>query len=150
MRLSLIIAFLALPILEIALLIKTGQAIGFWATLALVAGTAIWGAAVIRREGFSAIDRFSQVSEQLARGEAPLAPVLDHMLMMTGGMLLIFPGILSDVTGALLLVPVVRRGIGRWFRSTYAMEAPFEAGARDTFEKKRGPVIDGEFSRLDD
>jgi UPF0716 protein FxsA len=150
MRLSLIIAFLALPLLEIALLIKTGQTIGFWPTLALIAGTAIWGTIVIRREGFSAIDRFGQISEQLARGETPVAPVLDHMLLLTGGMLLIFPGILCDLAGALLLLPLVRRGIDLWVRSFFAMDVPPKADYRDPVDQKLGPVIEGEYTRLDD
>ena len=150
MRLSLIIAFLALPLLEIALLIKTGQAIGFLPTLAFVVGTAILGTSVIRREGFSALDRFGQVSEQMARGETPVATVVDHMLKITGGMLLILPGILTDVTGLLLLVPFIRRAVSTWFRSASTMEPPRQTGRRDPFDKERGPVIDAEFTRLDD
>lgn len=149
MRLSLIIAFLALPLLEIALLIKLGHAIGFWATVAFVIGTGLLGGSIIRREGFSAINRFRQVSEALERGETPVAPVFDHLLKVAAGLFLIFPGVLTDILGCLLLIPWTRRFISGWGRSAPTEPDPFRPHGRGPSDTN-GPIIEAEYTRLDD
>ena len=154
MRLSFIIAFLALPLLELALLIKTGQAIGFWATVAIMIATAVLGGMVLRNEGFSAMRRFEQVSEALTRGEAPVAAVLDHVLMISAGLLLILPGLITDSAGLLLLVPPIRTIIGRWVTTQFSIgpiETPaYRGGKGGATDPTAGPTIEGEFTRLDE
>ena len=83
-RLVLGLAFIALPMLELALLIKTGQAIGFWATLGLLVGAAVLGGAIMSRQGISVVRR---TQEAVAQGRPPVGPVLDGAFLLLAGRL---------------------------------------------------------------
>ena len=95
-RLVLGLTLIALPMLELALLIKTGQAIGFWATLALLVAAAVIGGAIMSRQGISVARR---TQEAIAQGRPPVGPVLDGAFLFLAGALLISPGFITDVHG---------------------------------------------------
>lgn len=105
LRLAALLAFLAFPILEIGLLIRAGQAFGFWRLALLVVVTAMLGSAVIRRTGLAVLTR---ARAHIERGRSGFAPMFDGLIHITAGMLLIFPGLISDVIGLILLIPAVR------------------------------------------
>src|SRR5512144_151178 len=88
--------FVALPLIELALLIKTGQVIGFWATMGIVIGTGLLGAQVVLRQSWTTV---RAMQEALARGRPPVAPVLDGAFLLLAGALLITPGLISDSVG---------------------------------------------------
>ena len=111
LRLTLGLILIALPVVELALLIKTGQAIGLWATLGLVVAAGLLGALILAHQGLSVLRRTQQ---SLAQGRPPVAPVLDGVFLLLAGALLITPGFLTDVLALLLLIPAVRRGVARW------------------------------------
>jgi UPF0716 protein FxsA len=108
---GLFLIFVAVPLLELALLIKVGQWIGFWPTLAIVIGTAGAGVAVMQSHGVRVMQ---QAMTSLAEGRPPVQPVVDGTFIMFAGLLLISPGIMTDIAGLLLLIPPVRRVVGRW------------------------------------
>jgi UPF0716 protein FxsA len=157
--------FIALPFLEIALLIKSGQVLGFWPTLAMVLGAGVAGAAVWSRQGLS-VARKTQYA--LAQGRPPVGPVLDGAFLLLAGALLIAPGFLTDAMALLLLIPPVRHRIMRWavrrvVERAHVQVRTFDAGS-DTGSRRepgrpspgggpaqgaaKGPVIEGEFERL--
>lgn len=105
LRLASLLAILAFPILEIGLLIRAGQSMGFWRLALIVIATAMLGSAVIRRTGLSVLTR---ARAQMERGGRSFNPLFDGLLQVTAGVLLIFPGLISDVLGLVLLVPAVR------------------------------------------
>lgn len=113
----LFLTFLAVPLIEIALFILIGQAIGVVPTLLGVLLTAIAGSLLIRWQGLSVLAR---MRETLDRGQLPARDVGDAMLIGLGGLLLLLPGYFSDLIGLLLLLPWTReliwRGLGRRFR----------------------------------
>lgn len=106
MRLGLFFIFAAIPFLELALLVKLGQSIGFWWTLALILSTAIAGAVVIRRQSLSVMQR---AMDAVGRGTTPVASVVEGVFVLIAGFLLITPGLITDALGLLLLIPPVRR-----------------------------------------
>ena len=107
-RLASVLAFLAFPILEIGLLIRAGQVLGFWKLALLVIATALLGSVVIRRTGFAVLTKARQ---QLEAGGRGFNPLLDGLLQITAGLLLIFPGLISDFLGLVLLIPAVRNAL---------------------------------------
>ncbi|WP_176427225.1 FxsA family protein [Rhodomicrobium vannielii] len=111
MPILLFLLFIGLPIAEIALFIEAGRLIGVLPTILLTIGTAIVGSVLMRVQGFSALNRFAQ---SLERGEMPLTPVIDGIGILAAGILLITPGLLTDVIGLALFVPPIRRAAGRW------------------------------------
>jgi UPF0716 protein FxsA len=148
---------IALPMAELALLIKAGQAIGVWATLGLVVGAVILGAAILAHQGTSVVRRMQQA---LAQGRPPVAPVLDGVFLVLAGVLLITPGFLSDALALLLLIPPARRGVARWCVKQLVARAHVQLraggkigdvpGQPPAAGSGQGPVIEGEFERLDE
>lgn len=126
-----LLIFVLLPIVELTLLFKLGNWIGWIPTLALVFGAGVAGAAVARFEGLRAALRMRQ---QLAHGALPAAEVFDGLLIAAAGVLLIVPGILSDVLGLVLLLPPTRKLGRRWLMHvvrTRLHVAMIRGGAQD-------------------
>jgi UPF0716 protein FxsA len=113
-----LLVFVAAPIVELTILIKLGNWIGWLPTLALVFGAGLAGAAVARIEGWKAALRLRQ---QLASGVLPAAEMFDGLLIGAAGLLLLLPGFVSDILGLALLVPPVRKfvrtSLMRWVRA---------------------------------
>lgn len=103
-RLFLII-LLALPLIEIALMIWVGQMIGLWPVLGLLVGAAVLGALLIRWQGVTVIARMRQ---NLMQGVMPTQALADTMMIGLAGLLLIVPGFISDVAAIALLVAPLR------------------------------------------
>jgi UPF0716 protein FxsA len=156
-RLILGLLFIALPFLELALLIKAGQMLGFWPTLAIVLGAGILGALIWSRQGVSVARKTQQA---LAQGKPPVGPALDGAFLLLAGALLIMPGFLTDVLALLLLVPPIRHKVSRWVvrrlvERAHVQVRSFEVRVQDASSpgspgagSVQGPVIEGEFERL--
>ncbi|MGW0188611.1 FxsA family membrane protein [Streptomyces sp. NPDC003362] len=150
LRTMLPLAVAAWLVLEIWLLTVVADAAGgFTVFLLLVAGFVL-GAAVIKRAGRRA---FQNLNEALQRGTAPSSGG-GSGLMMLGGLLLMLPGMISDVAGLLLLVPPLQKALGRYAERTVDRRlrraAPGSLG--DAFQQARmhrpdGKVVQGEVIR---
>lgn len=106
----LVFLFIALPVAELALLLKVGAAMGWFSTLMLVVATGVVGASLARRQGFQVIARLQRES---AQGRVPASAMVDGALIFVAAMLLITPGIVTDVVGFSLLIPPLRDAIKR-------------------------------------
>ncbi len=106
----LIFLFVAIPLVELAILLQVGQWIGLWPTVGLVVATGIGGAALARHQGLRA---FLAVQRELAEGRLPGRSLLDGLSILVGGAFLLTPGILTDIAGFSLLVPMSRRWLQR-------------------------------------
>ena len=110
MLLLLALAFLAVPIAELAVIIAVGRTIGIPETFALLVVMSLLGAWLARREGVAAWRRFQQA---LAAGRVPAAEVADGFMVLLAGALMLAPGFLTDVVAILLLLPPVRAVLRR-------------------------------------
>jgi UPF0716 protein FxsA len=106
----LLLSFLTLPLIEIALFIVIGQAIGLVPTLLGVLLTAVIGGLVLRWQGMAAIN---EMQLRMRNGELPARAMGDTMLIGLGGLLLLLPGYFTDLIGILLLLPWTRELIYR-------------------------------------
>lgn len=137
------IAFLLIPIIEIAVFILVGQAIGLWPTLLGVLLTAIAGMVLIRVEGRNVL---ADIRTTMAQGRLPTRSVADALMIGMAGLLLLTPGYFTDLMGLILLLPPVRaliyrRLAGRVRVVTVAgagFGPPPDAGPRDG----GGPTLD--------
>lgn len=93
-------AFLALPLIEIGLFVTLGGALGLWLTLGFVLGSAVLGVFILRRGAMG-----------VPPGRAGLMQLAGSGFSMLAALLLILPGFLTSFIGALLLIPLVQRGI---------------------------------------
>ena len=105
MFVRLLLLFTLVPIVELAVLIEIGQHLGMLPTVALVLATGALGAALARREGIQA---FHRLRDSIGQGSFPGEAILDGVLILGGGLLLLTPGILTDLLGFAALVPSTR------------------------------------------
>lgn len=126
----LLVLFIVVPIVEIFAIIQVGQAIGVWWTVGLLVADSILGSLLMRSQGRAAWRRFNAA---IAEGRAPAREVLDGVLVIFGGALLLTPGFVTDVFGALFLLPptraVLRRVLVRRFAARMVVSAPPRRGS---------------------
>jgi UPF0716 protein FxsA len=117
----LFLLFTVVPLIELYLLIGIGRVLGAGPTIALVLVTGALGAWFARLEGARVIRRWQ---EAMARQQLPKDGVIDGLLIFIGGVLLITPGILTDIAGLSMVMPPTRRVIAlavrRWFERQIA------------------------------
>ncbi|WP_457673182.1 FxsA family protein [Thiolapillus sp.] len=136
------------PLVELYVLIEVGSEIGALPTILLSIFTAILGAALVRLQGVSVLLR---VQETLARGEAPALEMLEGAVLMMAGVMLLFPGFITDAMGFLMLVPPLRRRLILAVLKSRGVLRPGPGGApADDGEIRRVTIIQGEYRREDD
>ena len=101
----LLIAFVAVPIAELYVIIQVSHVIGGWETLALLIVESLVGTWFVRREGRRTWRAFSTA---LDARRPPAREVADGALVIVGGALLLTPGFLSDILGFFVLLPFTR------------------------------------------
>jgi len=159
MRIALLLVFIAVPLLEIALLIKAGNSLGFWPTLSIVIFTAVLGTVMLRWQGLSVMMR---AEETLRKGRMPVESVADGVFLLLAGAFLLTPGLLTDGIGFAFLVPGVRRWLGSKILRGLSQRMGLDdlddtqgpsAGAsrhpRSGRDRSGNIVIDGDYKDLD-
>ena len=106
----LLVAFIAVPLIEIGLFIQVGGLIGLWPTLAIVLLTAIAGSWLVRMQGALAL---AELRGSLNELRDPTEPIAHGALILLAGALLLTPGFFTDTMGILLLIPPVRSAVLR-------------------------------------
>ncbi len=109
----LLLLFTLVPLLELYLLIEVGSRLGAGFTVVLIALTGGVGALLARMQGFRVL---VQIRERLAQGRLPADELLSGGLVVAGGLLLVAPGLLTDVVGLALLLPFVRVRVVEWVK----------------------------------
>src|SRR5215212_11446312 len=112
MPLLLIALFIVVPIAELAVIIQVGSLIGVWWTIALLIVDSVLGGLLMRSQGRAAWRRFN---DAVRSSRIPAREVADGVLVIFGGALLLTPGFISDILGALFLLPPTRALIRRVF-----------------------------------
>jgi len=108
--------FTLVPLLELYILIKIGSYIGAFQTVALVVFTALFGVVIARIEG---LRKLQQIKQSLAQGIVPAEEMVDGVLIFVAGILLIIPGVLTDLFALILLIPYTRTLFKRWLRRRF-------------------------------
>jgi UPF0716 protein FxsA len=122
----LLLLFVFLPMIELYLLIMLGARIGPMPTIGLIVLTGILGATLARQQGLS--------TQELAEGA----------MILVGGLVLLTPGILTDIFGFAMLVPGIRKSLAKQFKVRFpqgfaSTSAGFQAGPKP---RKDDDVID--------
>ncbi len=122
----LLILFTVVPLIELALLIKLGNLIGLWPTILIVIATGVLGAALARSQGTRAV---GAIRAELAQGRAPTENLINGLLILVGGVVLLTPGLLTDLLGFSLLVPFTRDWFKKELRSRLRRYAERNSGS---------------------
>ncbi|MEX0317657.1 MAG: FxsA family protein [Ruegeria sp.] len=145
----LFLAFLLVPIIEIALFIQVGGLIGLWPTLAIVVLTAVLGTWLVRTQGRMALGQLQRAFSEL---DDPTEPLAHGAMILFSGALLLTPGFFTDAVGFALLVPGVRVAVFRYLRARVSVTR-FQMGPGAQFHARhdprdRGDIIDGEYTEV--
>ena len=106
----LFLLFTLVPLVELYLLVTIGQWMGPGPTIALVAATGFVGAALARREGRKAIASYQ---EAMSKGQLPEDGIVSGLLILAGGVMLITPGVMTDIFGLSMMIPPIRRATAK-------------------------------------
>lgn len=140
----LFIAFLSVPLIEIALFLQVGGLIGFWPTMGTVVLTAILGTWLVRSQGLMALGNVKRSFSEL---HDPTEPLAHGAMILFSGALLLTPGFFTDAVGFALLVPGIRAALFRFLRSKIKVQT-FESGTGHRARPMQDGVIDGEYEEI--
>ena len=130
----LIILFITIPLVELYLLAVVGRSVGVLPTIMLVILTGAWGAYLAKSQGYSILAR---IQAETAAGRVPTAELIDGLLVLIGGIVLLTPGLLTDLAGFCLMIPgfraIIRERVKKKFAAQvghFQMSTPGGMGAR--------------------
>jgi UPF0716 protein FxsA len=106
----------AVPLLELFLLIRLGEVLGTLNTVLIVVLTGILGASFARSQGAGII---SHIRTALNQGRIPGEEMVQGLLILAGGLMLITPGFLTDLLGFTLILPPTRRLAAGWLMAYF-------------------------------
>ena len=145
----LFLPLLIVPLVEIALFVQLGGAIGLIATLVIVVLTALAGAWLMRSQG---LQIFNELKQAARIGSNPSETILHGFLVICAGLLLLTPGFFTDAAGLALLAPAVRRALIGWgarnFATGIATKFSFPDNDRDIIIEGVAESVDPEPDRF--
>ena len=111
-----------LPLVELGLLLLMGKYISVWFTLAFVILTGLAGAILLRYQG---VQTFRNIQRDLQEKRMPTDSLLDGLFIFIAAILLILPGVTTDIVGMTILIPPLRNlykiWLVRWFKSRFKL-----------------------------
>jgi UPF0716 protein FxsA len=113
----LLLLFIVVPLLELYVILQVGDAIGVLPTIGLLVVDSVLGAMLMRSEGRRAWTRFNLA---ISEGRVPAREAIDGVLVVFGGALLLTPGFVTDILGAVLLLPFTRPFVRRVLARRFA------------------------------
>ncbi len=138
--------FTILPLIELSLLLLLGRQTSVATTIAFVLITGLIGAIMLRWQGLQA---WRRVHEDMQKGVMPTDSLVDGLLIVIASLLLITPGVITDLVGITLLIPWFRRGYRRlavwYFKEKFAGRFTQRDSAGQSPENRRSEVIDSYF-----
>lgn len=138
----LLLAFIAVPIIELAVILRVGSYLGAWPTIVILVADSVAGAVLVRHEGRRAWEAFRTA---LSEARWPGDEVTQGALVLIGGALLLTPGFVTDVVGLLAVIPPTRTLASRLIRRRLTPE-PFRGPGP---AERPGDTIDVEVVSID-
>jgi len=126
-RIVLLVILLGFPLLEAVVLVQLASTMGWW-VLAWVVLAACAGMALIKEARFAMVSR---MAAGFAQGRFPINALTDSARTVLAGILLIFPGVVSDLIALTLLL----------------LPGPRVASESSSRRRPEGTLIEGEFRR---
>ena len=147
-----LLAFIAIPLIEIVVFTNIGDLIGLWWTLAVVVATALAGTAMLRIQGIAVLYR---AKAHLDKGKMPLREIFDGLCLLIAGALLLTPGFVTDIAGCLLFLRFIRTLLGLMVTRHLVAISNFKAqsfwtprASEAKQESKFRNIIEGEFEEV--
>ena len=144
MLLPLFLLFILMPLLELWLLFQLSGVFEFWTTIAVVLLTGMVGAWLAKMQGWATMFR---IQSQMRAGKMPAEAMGDGVMILVAGVLLITPGVLTDVFGLSLLLPPVRVVVKKlflaWVKKNVRVETAVFTSSPGQRPPADGNVVEG-------
>jgi len=109
--------FIAIPVVELYILIEVGKKIGSLTTIGIIILTGILGTYLIKSQGFMILRK---IQNDLNEGIMPGDSLIQGAIILLGGVLLLTPGFITDITGFIFLMPagrkIVKKYLLKWLK----------------------------------
>jgi len=105
MFLRLLALFIFIPVLELYLIVLLGRYIGILYTLVIICSTGFVGLLLAKNQGWETIKK---ARNSLDRGQLPANEVLEGLIILSGAIFLLTPGLITDSIGLSMLLPGTR------------------------------------------
>ncbi|ADO77406.1 FxsA family protein [Halanaerobium praevalens] len=102
MFLKLLMIFIIVPLLELYFLLEISQYIGVFTTVLIIICTGAAGISIAKRQGYQVVNN---IRSSLNSGKMPTDDLISALLILVGGVTLLTPGFLTDISGFLLILP---------------------------------------------
>ncbi len=99
---KLLLIFILVPLIELFILLEISQYIGVFTTVLIIALTGAAGVSIAKRQGYQVINN---IKSNLNSGRMPTDDLISALLILIGGVTLLTPGFITDITGFLLILP---------------------------------------------
>lgn len=132
--------FMLLPWLELFTLIQLGIKTSALTAILYVLATFLLGLAVLRRQGMEMFERLQRSRDGSVIGSRLL---VDDMAVGLAGLLLLFPGLISDVAALVVILGPLRRRLARLLGGP---EPELYQPERDT---STHVTLEGQYRRVD-
>lgn len=147
---KLFLAFTIIPFVELYILFQLADLTSPLTTLAIVILTGIIGAYIAKKEGLSI---FKETQEKLSTGRLPKDTLIEGLCVLIGGILLLTPGILTDIFGFSLLFPVTRVIYREFIKKHFKTKVNYQMYTNQRKDYKNtdeDEVIDVDYEEIDD
>jgi len=161
-----ILLILMIPVFELVVLVQVGTQLGALNTIGLTLLTAVVGISLVRSQGLQVLQR---ARSDIANGQMNTPIVLEGALLAVSGIMLLFPGFMTDMLGTLLLISPLRRVMAKRLLSSQNLHVFSQGGPHNSgfgprpggnpfdqeqppfqSERKSDQVIDGEFEEVEE
>lgn len=144
------LVLLAMPVIELAVIVRVADQVGVVETLALLVAISVAGAWLLKQQGMAT---WKSLQASMASGRVPTKEATDGALILFGGALLLTPGFVTDLFGLVLLLPPTRALVKSSFRKLFGAWALRRAGRAGVIydatvtQVRRGPRPDADGPR---
>ncbi|MWN90146.1 membrane protein FxsA [Gilliamella sp. Pra-s65] len=138
------IIFFVYVYFEISFFIVVANSIGVFLALVCIIATSILGFSLVKTQG---VKNFSIMKQKIANNQNPKDEIIKSVALLFSGFLLLIPGFLTDILGAVLLIPNVQEHIVRFLVRKMPIKSRFVSS--QTFDQNND-IIEGEFKYKDD
>jgi len=125
------------PLIELYFLLEISQFIGVFTTVMVIVFTGAAGVSIAKRQGYQVVNN---IRSTLNSGKMPTDDLISALLILIGGVTLLTPGFLTDITGFLLILPGSRDLIGSFVKKyflKYVKEKKVEVHYGGQFNQSR-------------
>jgi len=134
---KLLIIFILVPLIELYFLLEISQFIGVFTTVMVIVFTGAAGVSIAKRQGYQVVNN---IRSTLNSDKMPTDDLISALLILIGGVTLLTPGFLTDITGFLLILPGSRDLIGAVVKKyflKYVKENKVEVHYGNQFNQRR-------------